>query len=559
MESFLAWLQDVFLTPSVSQTIIVISLVCGVGLLLGKLPMRKFSLGITWVFFVGIIAAHFGVIVEESMLVFAQNFGLVLFIYALGLQVGPSFFPSIKSGGIKENLISLIVILIGIALCVAFFYLFRIPMSVLVGIMSGATTNTPVLAAAQSTVAGINPEGSADIQSNMALACAVAYPMGVVGMILGMMALGTLPKKAYKKKEKHANAAVITEFEIANPAIIGKKVSQVAAEVERKFVVTRIWHEGKVELPTSETVFHEGDRLLITSPEEDIAALEILFGKKASTDWNREDIDWNAIDKDLISKRIVVTNKELNGAKLGAVRLRTLYGINVTRVDRSGIQLFASSDLHLQIGDRMTIVGSRSAIEAAEKAIGNEINMLDVPNLISLFLGLLLGCIVGMIPFYLPGISFPIKLGLAGGPIIIGILMGAFGPRLKLSTYITNSASLLIRQLGIVIYLGTLGLASGKNFFATIIGGQGWLWVLLGFAITLLPPVIVGWMSIRFWKMNYGSTCGMLCGSMANPMALDFLDGKIKDDSHNVSYATVYPLNMFLRIITAQMLILGFL
>ncbi len=559
MQPVIDWFQDLLISHSATQTLISLFLVCAVGLLLTKIPMGKFALGVTWVFFVGILASHFGITVNSDLLIFIQNFGLVLFIYALGVQVGPSFFPSLRAGGIRLNGISLLVMIIGVLLCVLCYYLLKMSMPVLVGILSGATTNTPALAAAQSTVASILPSDSS-LQSDMAICCAITYPLGVVGMIFTMILLAPLAKKmGLKRKETKKNDTIIVEFEISNPSIIGKTVGQIAQSIPQHFVVSRLWKDNKGIIPTSETTLEAGNHVLIAIKENDLAAVELIFGKKLSTDWNKKGIDWNNIDKELISKRIVITKREINGKRLDELRLRSRFGINVTRIDRSGIILFADKGLHLQLGDRMLIVGSREAVDAAEKALGNEINTLDAPNLISLFIGMLLGCMVGMIPFFVPGMSFPIRLGLAGGPIIIGILMGTYGPRLKLTTYITNSASLLIRQLGLTLYLGALGLASGSNLLATILSSQGALWLGIGFLMTMLPILIVGWICLRFWKMDYTLTCGMLCGSMANPMALDFLNGKSDDDNHNVSYATVYPFTMFCRIIAAQIMILLFI
>ena len=424
--AMIEWIKEVFWTPSDIQTIIAICLVCAVGLMLAKIKMGKISLGITFVFFVGILAAHFGLRVDSTMLTFAQNFGLVLFIYSLGVQVGPSFFPSLKKGGITDNLLSVLLIGITLVLCWGIYVVVGIPITEVIGIMSGAVTNTPVLAAAQSTLAGIDP-GSTDAQSNMALACAVAYPLGVVGMILGMVILGALRKKG---EEKGSSAiqhnTFINEFIANNPAILGRTIAAIAHDVDAKFVISRVWHNGAVVLPTSQTIITEGDHLLVASHKEDVRTIEMLFGTKASKDWNREDIDWNAVDKQLVSKRLIVTRPDLNGEKLGSLKLRNLYDINITRIYRSGIELFASPSLRLQLGDRLIVVGEANAIANAKEKIGDEVGVLDVPNLISLFVGLVLGCVVGSIPIFIPGISMPIKLGLAGGPIVIGILMGAF-------------------------------------------------------------------------------------------------------------------------------------
>ncbi len=561
MQEFVHFLNETFISHTAAQAIIVLAFVCGIGLLLSKIPMGNFSLGVTWVFFTGILAAHFGLSIDPMMNSFCQSFGLVFFLYALGVQVGPSFFPSLKSGGIKENLLSMVVILLGLALCVIFKYTIGMPMTDLIGVLSGAVTNTPMLAAAQSSVVGIIGH-NAEIESNMALATAVAYPFGVVGMIVGMMILSVMikGKSTPKNNDDKAHAVTsFTEFEVANPAVFGKTIADVAKRIDHHFVVSRIWQQGKVHIPNSKTELHQGDRILVASHDDCLPALEVVIGKRVDKDWNNENIDWDAIDNELISKRLVITNRELNGRTLGDLKLRSIYGVNVTRIDRSGIELFASPQLHLQLGDRMSIVGDVASVNACEQLIGNEVKMLDAPNMLSLFIGVFLGCLLGSVPFLLPGISMPIKLGLGGGPIIVGILVGAFGARLKMTTYITNSASQLIQKLGLMLFLAALGLSSGAKFFETLLHGDGLLWLGVGAVITVLPVVITGWMAMRFFKMRYSSTCGMLCGSMANPMALEYLVGKVDDDSHNVSYATVYPLSMFVRIITAQIMIIVFL
>lgn len=562
MEGILDYIQNTFLLHSATQGIIILAFVCGIGLLLSKVPMGNFSLGITWVFFSGILAAHFGLSIDPVMNTFVQNFGLVFFIYALGLQVGPSFFPSLRSGGVKENLLSLVTVLFALLMCVIYYYSLHMPMSDLIGVLSGATTNTPVLAAAQSTISEL-VEDSAKIQTDMALACAVSYPLGVVGMILGMIILSLFVKQTNQKNlpmEKSHHATNFTEFEVLNPAIVGLTIAEVAKRTDEKFVVTRIWQKGKLHIPNSQTRLDLDDHILVASKEEEgLRQLEILFGKRLDRDWNKRDIDWNTVDKELVSRRLVITNREINGKKLEELKLRTLFGVNVTRIDRSGIELFASPQLYLQFGDRLSIVGEKNAVNACERLIGNEVKTLDTPNILSIFIGILLGAMLGMVPIALPGMNMAIKLGLAGGPIIVGILIGAFGPRFKMTTYITNSAGQLIQKLGITIYLAALGLASGADLFHTIMKGDGLLWLFIGFTITVIPVVITGWIAMRFFRMKYGSTCGMLCGSMANPMALEYLDNKVGDDSHNVSYATVYPVNMFVRIIAAQIMLLAFL
>ncbi|WP_329903906.1 putative transporter [Porphyromonas pogonae] len=559
MIGFESWLRDLFIVPSITQTIIILSIVCALGLMLGKLRAGNISLGITFVFFVGIFVAHFGITVNPDMLAFAQSFGLVVFVYALGLEVGPSFFPSLKRGGVAFNGLSLLLIIVTLILCWMLSVLFHVSMPNMLGIMSGAVTNTPVLAALQDTLGQINPAGTSDL-ANMALACAVTYPLGVVGVILALSMMSFWRVKALPKNEDERRKAFVSEFEVINPAVFNKTVKQIVALTDRHFVISRVWHHGELILPKSNSTIMQGDHLLIISNEDDVERLSALFGKRDdSHDWNRPDIDWDAIDSQLVSKRIIITKSKLNGVKLGTLKLRNQYGINITRVDRAGIELLPVPDLYLQIGDRLTVVGDDNAVSQVSKLLGDQIKTLDKPKLVSLFVGLFLGCVLGMIPFFIPGVSMPIKLGLAGGPIILGILMGAFGPRFHVHTYMTNSAIQVIKQMGIVIYLAGLGLASGAHFFETIFRGDGLLWVGIGFIITLVPTIIIGVITNKVFKVSLGKTAGMICGSMANPMALDYANSLDDSDDPAVVYATVYPMSMFLRIITAQLMLLMFL
>ena len=327
----------------------------------------------------------------------------------------------------------------------------------------------------------------------------------------------------------------------------------------KHFVISRIWRNGKVSIPTSDTLLNEHDHLLIISVKSDVENIKTLFGEQENVDWNKEGIDWNAIDSQLISRRIVVSRSKINGVKLGSLRLRNLYGINITRVNRAGIDLLASPDLHLQIGDRLTIVGEANSVNTVGKILGDEIKRLNNPNLLSVFIGISLGLLLGALPISIPGISMPIKLGLAGGPIIVGILMGAFGPRFHLTTYTTMSANLMLRQLGIIIYLAGLGIESGANFFETVFRTEGLLWIGLGFLLTIVPVLIVGYIASQFLKLDYAHNVGMLCGCMANPMALNYANTTVEGDSPSVAYATVYPFSMFIRVISAQLLLMFFL
>lgn len=546
----------VFVEPSVLQTLVILTLVSAVGLILGKLRLGRISLGITFVFFVGILAAHFGVVVQPEMSSFAQTLGLTLFVYALGVEVGPSFFPSLKSQGILYNGLGLLLITLGLLLVVILHYSFGISMPNMMGIMSGAVTNTPMLAAVQSTLQDIvGLEGTRQV-ADLALACALTYPLGVVGMILAILILQVIEPKKQKEDRLESKTTYITELELTNPRLFGKTILEVVRLQEKHFIISRVWRGDKLIVPTSQTLLQEGDHLLLLIHEEDLGVLEAFFGRRSeSRDWNRPDIDWDAIDAQLITKRLIITNGKINGIKLGALRLRNEYGINITRIDRAGIEILASPELHLQLGDRLTVVGEAQEIAKAKKFIGDSINTLDKPKLVSFFAGLALGCILGSIPVAIPGLSMPIKLGLAGGPIIIGILMGAFGPRLRIATYMTNSATQLIKQLGIILYLAGLGLASGAHFFETIIHGDGLLWIFLGFLITLLPTLLVGIVSLFGYRKTHAETVGLLCGAMANSMALDYAMSLNESRSSSVAYAIVYPVAMFVRIISAQILL----
>ncbi|MDR3339307.1 MAG: putative transporter [Candidatus Symbiothrix sp.] len=552
------WLLNIISEQSVIQAVVVISIVSAIGISLGKIKIFGVSLGITFVFFTGIIAGHLGIVINNDMLVFAQNFGLILFVYTLGLQVGPSFFSSFKKGGIELNTLSIGVIVLGLILALLFHRISGISLPVMMGLLSGAVTNTPALGAAQQALLQINPENSKEV-TDMALACAVAYPMGVVGVILAIAVMRKMWKiNANETNEQKTPKPNVSEFQIINPAIYDKSILEVMQLTEKHFVISRIWRGGKVTIPTSDTVLKQYDHLLVISGKNDVDSIEVLFGEQENTDWNKEDIDWNAIDSHLISRRIVVTRNKINGMKLGALRLRNLHGINITRVNRAGIDLLASPDLRLQIGDRLTIVGESASVDNVGKILGDEMKRLEKPNLFAIFIGIALGVLLGIFPIHIPGMSFPVKLGIAGGPIIVGILVGAFGPRFRLTTYTTQSANLMMRQFGIIIYLAGLGIASGAHFFETVFCGEGLLWIGLGFLLTILPVVIVGYVASAFLKLDYAGNVGMLCGSMANPMALNYANTTVNGDEPSVAYATVYPLSMFLRVITAQLMVLFF-
>lgn len=548
------WIDTLFVQHSALQAVVVISLIAAIGLGLGRLRLLGISLGVTFVFFIGILAGHWGLSIDESMLTYAESFGLVLFVYALGLQVGPGFFSSFRKGGITLNMLSLGLIFLGTGLAVLATYLLPISLPNAVGVLCGAVTNTPSLGAAQQTLKQMGLESTTP-----ALGCAVSYPLGVVGVILATILMNKwasshLPSQ--KKEKEEVKAVHVVAFQAHNPAIFNKTVKEVASMSRERFIISRLWRDGHVSIPTSEMVIKENDRLLVITSEKDAPLLTILFGEQENTDWNKEDIDWNAIDSNLVSQRIVITRPELNGKKLGSLRLRNLYGINISRVYRSGVELLPTPDLVLQLGDRLTVVGEAAALRNVEKVLGNAVKSLKEPNLVVIFIGIVLGIAVGTLPLTLPGVSTPVRLGLAGGPIVVGILLGTFGPRIHMITYTTRSANLMLRALGLSLYLACLGLDAGHGFFDTVFRPEGALWIALGSFLTIVPVLIVGLFSLYALRLDFGTVVGMLCGSMANPMALNHANELIPTDNPSVAYATVYPLSMFARVILVQVLLM---
>ncbi|ROT04435.1 putative transporter [Muribaculaceae bacterium Isolate-037 (Harlan)] len=549
------WVQTILYDKTPIQAVIIIAIIIAVGLGLGKIRIKGISLGVTWVFFAGIFAGHIGLSINHDMLLFAQNFGLVLFVYELGLQVGPGFFSSFRKGGVRLNLLGLGVILLGTVMTVGISFGFGLPLSDMVGVLCGATTNTPALAAAQQALQQVGLPASAT-----ALSCAVTYPLGVVGVILAMILIRRFmarPSDLEVPAHDDINKTHIDAFRVVNPALFGKSVKEAVSLVGVSFVISRLWRDGKVTIPTSELTLQENDRVLVASTEKDVPVVTMLFGEHENEDWNSEEIDWNAIDSQLESRNITVTRPEINGKKLGSLRLRNSYGINISRVRRAGVQLLANPGLVLQLGDRLTVVGEAKSLDNVAKVLGNRSASLNEPNMAVIFIGMLLGLLLGSIPFFLPGMSAPVKLGLAGGPIVAGLVIGRFGPELHMITYTTTSANLMLRGIGLSLYLSCLGLEAGGSFFETLMQGDGFLWVGLGFLITVIPVLIMGLICMRIGHLDFGSSCGVLCGSMANPMALTYASDNINGDEAAVAYATVYPLGMFVRVVIAQVIILA--
>ena len=548
------YLRMLFIEHSALQAIIVLSLISALGVILGRIRIFGISLGTAFIFFVGILAGHLGLSIDGQMLHYAESFGLVLFVYALGLQVGPGFFSSMRTEGVRLLVPAIGVLLVGTLMAFALAWCCSVSVADMSGILCGATTNTPALGAAQQTLAQLNQPSS-----GAALSCALTYPLGVVGVILALALLRKLfvrPTDLAGPDAEHRKNIFIASYRLTNPAVFGKSVAELAAESHHHFVISRMWRGGHVSIPTSDKRLEQHDVLMVITTPHEAESLRLIFGEQEETDWNRDNIDWNKIDSELISQRILVTRPEINGRKLSSLRLRNNYGINISRVYRSGVQLLATPDLVLQLGDRLTVVGEAADIRRVEKILGNAVKSLNEPNLVSVFVGMILGLMLGYIPFSIPGISIPVKLGLAGGPILVGILIGTFGPRLHMITYTTQSANMMLRALGLDLYLACLGLEAGGHFFETVVRPEGALWLVLGLVITFVPLMIIGWAALRLLKLDFGSIAGLLCGSMANPMALNYANDTIEGDNPSVAYATVYPVCMFLRVIIIQLVLM---
>ena len=546
------WLNDTIFSYSAVQAVIIICLICALGLSLGKIRFRGISLGVTFVFFIGILAGSLGLKIDEQMLSYAESFGLVLFVYTLGLQVGPGFISTFRIGGTQLNMLAAGVVFIGTAMLLAIVQCFGYQLSDMIGVLCGATTNTPALGAAQQTLKMIN-----EPSAGAALSCAVTYPLGMVGVIIAIIIMKNwLLRHERANEPKPRGEAFIASFFVHNPAVFNKSLSDIAKYDESKFVITRLWRGEEAILPTSSTIIEEGDRVLIITEKQYVDQLTVVFGKLDRTDWNAKDVDWNSLDANLVSQNILVTRSNVNGRRLGELQLRKRYGVNVSRVKRAGILLVAKPDLVIRMGDRITVVGEKERLKEVAAELGNTIKVLNEPNMVTIFIGIVLGLLLGSIPFHVPSMSFPVRLGLAGGPIIMGILIGAYGPRLHMVAYTTTSANLMLRSLGLSTYLACLGLDAGEEFLSTVMQPQALAWIGWGMAITFIPVIIMGIISVVWFKKSVATTAGMLCGAMANPIALNYVSDVLPGDKANVAYAAVYPLCMFLRVIIAQVIVM---
>lgn len=550
------WVNNLFSVHSSIQTVVILSIIIAFGLAIGKVKIMGISLGIAFVFFVGILAGHLGLSIDPTVLDYAETFGLAMFVYCLGLHVGPNFFGSLRHEGMSQNMWSLAVIVFGTLFSLLLIPLTGINLPDMLGLLCGATTNTPALGAATQALSHLGMSSG-----TVALATAVTYPLGVLGVIIAMMLLRKLfvkPADLEVKTAENNDHTYIAEFKVVNPATSGKSIASVSDMTHLKFIISRIWRGNEVIVPNAETTLMVDDDLLVITTKEDEGAMEILFGKKINKDWNEEAIDWNAIDTQVESRVLVLTRTELNGKRLGELHLRKSYGVNVSRVLRGDMKLLATSDLRLQYGDRVTVVGQHEAVNHVESYFGNSVKTLNEPNIGSILFGIFLGLAIGTIPISIPGMESSVRLGIAGGPIIMGIIVGALGPKMHFISYTTQSASLMLRKLGLSLYLACLGLDAGKDFFDTVMRPQGLLWIGIGALITIIPVLIVGLIALKTKKFDFGTICGILCGSMANPMALGYANDTIKGDTASISYASVYPLGMFLRVIIAQIIVMFF-
>ena len=562
MESF-QWLKDLFVTTdSVAHIVLLYAIVIAIGVYLGKIKVFGISLGVTFVLFAGIAAGHIGFTAPTSILTFMQDFGLILFVFMIGLQVGPGFFENFGTAGIKLNGLAATAILLNILVMFACYYLFfdtnnvtNLPM--MVGTLFGAVTNTPGLGAANEALNTVFPNGSAP---QIASAYACAYPLGVLGIIGATILIRYACKVKLEKEEERLKAMEETNtnkkpykmhLEVTNQYLEGKTLLQVHDFLNRDFVVSRLVHDGEVCIPNRDTIFHVGDQMLVVCAEADQEAIMAFIGPKLNIDFEQQ-------DQPLIAKRILITNPKINGKTLASMHFSSVHGVNVTRLTRHGMDLFASAGLPLQVGDKIMVVGPEDAVERVANEMGNSERRLNAPNIATIFVGIFLGLIFGSFPFAIPGMPVPVKLGLAGGPLIIAILIGRYGYKIHLVTYTTTSANMMLREIGLVLFLASVGIKSGDGFFETVVDGDGLLYVLTGFLITVIPILVIGPIARMRYRFNYFTIAGMIAGTYTDPPALAYANSICSKEAPALGYSTVYPLAMFLRIFTAQIIILFF-
>ena len=557
------WLINLFTTTdSVAHIAMLYAIVISIGVLLGKVKVGGISLGVTFVLFAGILAGHIGFTAPTNILSFIQDFGLILFVFCIGLQVGPGFFESFKKGGVSLNLLATVTILLNIGVMFACYWIFfdtknikNLPM--MVGTLYGAVTNTPGLGAANEALTIVFPQGH---MPQIASGYACAYPLGVLGIIGATIAIRYITRVKLEKEEKQLAEQEDENpkakphqmhLKVSNAYIAGRSLLEISQFLNRDVICTRLLHDGEVIIPNRNTIFSLGDELLIVCTEGDAEAIKAFIGPEIDTPWHTE-----AEAQPLISRRIVVTNPAMNGKTLGKMHFSSVYGVNITRVTRQGMDLFASRNHRFQIGDRIMVVGPEDNVNRIAEMMGNSTKRLDAPNIGTIFIGIIVGILFGSIPLSIPGMPVPLKLGIAGGPLIIAILIGRFGYRFKLVTYTTTSANMMLREIGLVLFLASVGIKAGAGFWETVVQGDGLKYVYTGFLITIIPILIVGTIARLYYKFNYFTIMGMISGSYTDPPALAYANSICTREAPAIGYSTVYPLSMFLRIFTAQLIVL---
>ena len=559
------WIINLFTTTdSVAHIALLYAIVISVGILLGKVKVGGISLGVTFVLFAGIVAGHVGFTAPKPILTFVQDFGLILFVFCIGLQVGPGFFESFKRGGVTLNVLSTVTIFLNVLVMFACYYIFfdtsdinSLPM--MVGTLYGAVTNTPGLGAANeamTTVFGNLPV------PQIANGYACAYPLGVVGIIGATIAIRYITRTKLEEEENKLNEAEADNTQVkpksmtllvSNAYLAGRSLQQITEFLNRDIVCTRLHHGDEIVTPRRDTVFSVGDQVLLVCAEADAEAIKAFIGPEIETDWEVED------DKTpMISKRVVITNPKMNGKTLGKMHFSSVYGVNITRITRQGMDLFASRNHHFHVGDRIMVVGREDNVNRVAELMGNSVKRLDAPNIATIFIGIFVGILFGSIPFSIPGMPVPLKLGIAGGPLIIAILIGRFGYRFKLVTYTTTSANMMLREMGLALFLASVGIKAGAGFWETVVQGDGLKYVYTGFLITIIPILIIGTIARLKFKFNYFTIMGMLAGTYTDPPALAYANSICSKEAPAVGYSTVYPLSMFLRIFAAQIVVLFF-
>ena len=526
--------------------------------------VKGVSIGSTWILFVGILLSHFGFRADPHILSFMKDFGLILFVFSIGLQVGPGFFHTFRTGGLKMNLLAFLMVILAVGVTLSIHFITGEDLRIMTGVMSGAVTNTPGLGAAQQTLSdamsasGISQTVVADSTSSIASAYAVAYPLGVLGVIFLLIFFKAIfkvdidkEKEALDNEGNEGGNAIRASYQVCNPALFGMTVASLIKDDGDRFVISRISHGGVVETPGPATVLNEGDNVLVITSQAHEEAVKILFGKELEIPFS----EWTAKKSSPVARKITITRSGLTGKKLRELNVRSLYGVTVTRVIRAGVELVANPNLYLQMGDTLLVVGDEEGIDKVARLFGNKASRLSHPNLVPIFFGIVIGVIFGSIPISFPGVPQPVKLGLAGGPLIISILLGYFGPKMKITTYTTVSANMMLREIGISFFLAAVGLGAGANFISAIVNGGYW-WILYGFLITVVPIIVTVLVARLALKLNFYQICGLIAGSTTNPPVLAFAQGAYGTDYTSVNYATVYPLSMFMRVLAAQLLIL---